>query len=55
MFRVGVVKANGKVEGKNFDTKQQADNYVLSMAEKEGLKSARILNKKTKEIEVLAL
>ena len=53
MFRVGIVKSNGQVEGKNFETKQEADDYILSMAEKDGLKNAMILNKETGEKEII--
>jgi len=53
MFRVGIVKSNGQVEGKNFETKQEADDYILSMEEKDGLKNAMILNKETGEKEII--
>ncbi len=53
MYRVGITKSNGEIDSQNFETKQEADEYVLSMAEKEGLKTAMILNKETKEREII--
>ena len=53
MYRVGIVKSNGKIDSQNFETKQQADDYVLSMAESNNIKTAIILNKETKEKEII--
>ncbi len=53
MYKVGIVKSNGEIKSQNFETKQQADDYILSMAEKGKIKTAIILNKETKEREVI--
>jgi hypothetical protein len=50
MFRVSILKANSKVVGKNFNTREQCDEYILSF---ENVKKAIILNKETKEKEII--
>ena len=42
MFRVGIIKENGTPEAQNFKTKKEAEDYLLSLMEKEQLRQARI-------------
>jgi len=49
-FRVGIVTLNGDIKAENFDTKPEADDYLLKMDEKEGLKQYRIIDKETGEV-----
>jgi hypothetical protein len=48
MFRVGIVKNNGEVISKNFETRESVDTWILEQAE-QGIKKAIIINKETKE------
>lgn len=42
MFRVGLIRENGIPEAQNFDTKVEAESYLLSIMEREELRQARI-------------
>lgn len=42
MFRVGIVSLKGKIEHKDFKTRDEVDNYILEIDEKEGIKNFRI-------------
>lgn len=53
MFSAGVILKNGEVKGRAFDTKDEAEAYILDMAEKIGIKQGRIRNLKTGEEEVI--
>ena len=44
MYRVGLIKENGTPEAHNFDTKWEAESYLLSLMDKEQLRQARIKN-----------
>jgi len=43
MFRVGVIKLNGDSEAQNFETKTQAEEWILSIAE--DIKKSVLVNK----------
>ena len=47
MFRIGIITKLGKIIGENFNTRQDAEDFLLEIAEKEGIKRARIKDKKT--------
>jgi len=52
MFRVGIIKANGNPDGNTFDTKAEAESWLLAFMEKEPeLRQARIKNLETGEVE----
>ena len=53
MYSAGVITKNGEVKGKAFDTKAEAEAYILDLAEKEGIKQGRIRNLTTGEEEVI--
>jgi len=53
MFSAGVILKNGEVKGQAFDTKDEAEAYILDMAEKVGIKQGRTRNLKTGEEEVI--
>lgn len=42
MFRVGLIKENGIPEAHNFDTREEAESYLLSLMDREQLRQARI-------------
>jgi hypothetical protein len=42
MFRLGLIRENGTPEARNFDTKIEAEDYVLSLMDKETLRQIRI-------------
>jgi hypothetical protein len=44
MFSVGIVTKTGQIIGKAFETKAEAENYILEIAEKSEIKTARIRN-----------
>ena len=47
MFRVGIIKENGIPEAHNFDTKTEAESWLLSVMDREELRQARIKNLET--------
>jgi len=51
MWRVGVIRQNGIPEAHNFNTKSEAEDYLLSIMEKEELRQARIKDLSTGEEE----
>jgi len=42
MYRVGVVTKMGRIEAQNYTTRDEVDNYLLELDEKEGLRHFRI-------------
>lgn len=46
MFRAGIITAKGII-GKTLETKEQAEEYILEVSEKEEVKRADILDRKT--------
>ena len=50
MFRAGIILKSGMPLSDNFDTLKEAEDWILSIAEKEGIKFYKILNKETGEI-----
>jgi hypothetical protein len=42
MFRVGLIRANGIPEAKNFPTREEADDFLLKLMEIEQLRQARL-------------
>ncbi|MGD2072742.1 MAG: hypothetical protein PVG65_04565 [Candidatus Thorarchaeota archaeon] len=44
MWRAGVIYKEGKIEAKNFPNKPKAENWVLSLAEKDKIKRSVIVN-----------
>lgn len=53
MYSAGVLKKNGEIIGKAFQSKEEAEAYILEMAEKEGIKQGRIRDLSTGEEEVI--
>ena len=53
MYSAGVLKKNGEVIGKAFESKSEAEAYILDLAEKEGIKQGRIRDTETGEEEVI--
>ena len=49
-FRVGIIFNSGSICGESFDTREQADEYILT---RNNVKVAKILNRKTKETETI--
>ena len=54
MYSAGVLKINGEVIGKAFQSKDEAEAYILEIAEKEPIKQGRIRNLATGEEEVIS-
>ena len=50
-FRVAILLENKKTIGKNFDTKKEAEDYILEIADKEEVKTAYIKDRETGEQE----
>jgi hypothetical protein len=45
MYRIGVIRANGTPEAQNFDTKGEAESWLLALMDKEpNLRQARLRN-----------
>lgn len=55
MYRAGVVTKDGIPKAQNFETKKEAEDWILEIAEKEGIRHARIRNMETKEEENIDL
>jgi hypothetical protein len=53
MYHAGVIINTGEVKGRAFASKEEAEVYILEMAEKEGIKQGRIRNLNTGEEEVI--
>ena len=53
MYSAGVILKTGRVEGKAFETKAEAEAYILEIAETKGIKQGRIRNLTTGEEEVI--
>lgn len=50
MYRCGVTLQNGEIKTKNYDSKDQCDEWLLKLMDKYDLKRAIIVNKEdTKE------
>ena len=49
-YRVGIILKNGKAMAKNISTKEEAETYVLEVAEKQGIKYYRIIDRVTKQV-----
>jgi hypothetical protein len=43
-YHAGVITKTGEIKGKAFEDKEEAELYILEMAEKEGIKQGRIRN-----------
>jgi len=46
-FRVGIIRADGTPEAKNFPDKKPAEDWILSFMEKEHLRQARLKDLET--------
>jgi hypothetical protein len=51
MFSAGIITKAGQILGKAFETKEEAEDFILFVAEKEPIKLARIRNLITREEE----
>ena len=49
-LRVGIIKKSGETIAKNVDTKEEADNFVLKIAEQSGVKYYKVIDRQTQEI-----
>jgi hypothetical protein len=55
MYRAGLITKDGIPKAKNFETKAEAEDWILEIAVKEGIRQARIRNLETKEEENIDL
>ena len=53
MYSAGVVLKDGSIIGHAFATKGEAEDYIISIAEKQEIKQARIKNLQTGEEEIV--
>ena len=51
MFRTGIIFNDGDIKGETFNTKDEAENYILAQAEIKEIKRADIKNLETQERE----
>lgn len=49
-FKVGIVTNKGRIESKDFETRDEVDNYILSFDKEEQVTRYRIIDLKTKEV-----
>ena len=49
-YRLGIITQAGKIYAMNFTTIDEAEGYILSLAEKEKIKHYRILDKEINQI-----
>lgn len=52
-YHVGVVTISGTIKGKAVESKEEAEEYILEMAETIGIKVGRIRNLETGEEETI--
>ena len=52
-FSAGVVTKTGQIQGRAFENKEEAEAYILDLADKIGIKQGRIRNLNTGEEEVI--
>ena len=52
-YSAGVVTKTGEIQGRAFENKEEAEAYILEMADKIGIKQGRIRNLNTGEEEVI--
>ena len=50
-YSAGIVTKTGEIRGRAFETKEEAEAYILDLAEKEGIRQGRIRNLVTGEEE----
>jgi hypothetical protein len=53
MYHAGVITKSGEVKGHSFESKEEAEAYILDLAEKIGIKQGRIRNTLTGQEEVI--
>ena len=46
-YSAGIITKTGKIYGKAYETKEECEEFILSIAEKEPIKLARIRDLKT--------
>jgi len=51
MFRIGLIRADGKPEAHNFDTRAEAEDFILKLMEIENLRQVRLKDFDTGEEE----
>ena len=49
-YRVGVITDKGKIMSKNFNTKDEATDWLLELMNKEEIRHYKIVNRETKEL-----
>jgi len=52
-FSAGVVTKTGEIQGRAFESREEAEDYILDFAEKVGIKVGRIKNLLTGEEEAI--
>lgn len=52
-YRVAIITKDGKSIGRNFDNRNEVEDFILKIDDKNGVKRADILNRETKERERL--
>ncbi len=52
-YSAGVVTKTGEIQGRAFEDKSEAEQYILDLADKIGIKQGRIRNLQTGEEEVI--
>ena len=54
MYRAGITKTNGEIDAQNFNTKDEAEFWILEQADKYDIKKAILVNKENiKEREII--
>ena len=49
-YRVGIVTNKGRIESKNFATRNEVDDYILSFDKEELITHYRIVDRETKQV-----
>ena len=49
MFRIGLIRQNGIPEAHNFNTRAEAEDFILNLMETENLRQARLRDMTTGE------
>jgi len=49
-YRVAIITQTNKILGKNFNTRDKAETWIIEIMETEGVKHYKIIDRKTKEV-----
>jgi len=52
-YHAGVVTKAGEIKGKAFESREEAEAWILDLAEREGIKQGRVRDLRTGETDII--